>query len=108
MTPEYKRHAYARTILAELRRHLVDRYTTAAGPAKAALTCEEVFFSDRLVPPEAFQEMIQRIKRMEDQEQAAMSEFVTTRRSQPEEPEGKETANEQKGPERRKRRAQGE
>jgi hypothetical protein len=109
MNSEYKRHAYARTILADLRRYLVERYTPATGSIKATLTCEEVFYADRFVPQEALQEMVQRLKRMEDQEQATMSEFTTSRsKQQSEEPTGKETSNEQKGSERRKRKAQGE
>lgn len=105
MNPDYKRHAYARSIFAELRRHLVDRFTPADGNPKGTLICEEVFFSERFVPPEAVQEMVMRLQRLEEQERLQMADFVTTRRALEQPTSKEEVPSEPKEPEKRKRKA---
>lgn len=103
MNAEYKTHAYARTILQELQRQLLERFISAETPAKATLVCEEVFYADREVPQEELRRMLVRLRRIEEQESLLMSEFETHRRTQPDEPPN-EVPNEEKGPEKRKRR----
>lgn len=108
MNPEYKRHAYAHAILGELRRHLTDRFTSADGPTKGTLICEQVYYADRFVPQDAVHEMLDRIQRLEEEERQHMASFVTLPRAQLQPTTSKEVESEPKGQERRKRKAAGE
>ncbi|WP_394831798.1 hypothetical protein LVJ94_35310 [Pendulispora rubella] len=73
---DYTRHAYRRVILAELRRHLADRFLAQGSPpAKAELLCEEVFYVDRLVPEESFFEVLELLERLELAERSTMMGF---------------------------------
>jgi hypothetical protein len=105
MNPEYREHAYARTILKELERYLFDRFISVDTPAKGRLVCEEVFYADREVTQEALRLMLVRLRRMGEQAALQMSEFETRRRQQPDEPPKEEVPNESKGTERRKRKS---
>lgn len=82
--PEYKRHAYARSIYYELARHLKDRFAPDIGPPKAEIICEEVFYADRVVPRDVLQDMVLLLNRLEEREREKMSDFVTERRKQDE------------------------
>jgi hypothetical protein len=104
MNPEYREHAYARTIFKELERHLLDRFISVDAPAKADLLCEEVYYADRKVTQEALRAMLVRIRRMGEQAALQMSEFETTRRRQQSDEPPKEVTNESKGAEKQRKR----
>jgi len=107
MNAAYKRHAYTRSILYELERHLMDRFVSVDAPAKAEIICEEVFYADRTVPQEALQDTVNFLRRMQDHERLQMADFVTRRSSEFDPALPKEVPNEQqKVRERRKRKGE--
>ena len=87
MNSDYKRHAYARTILFDLAHYLKDRYIAAEAPPKDVLLCEEVLYAEREVPQEALHSMMIRLRRLEEQERLDMAEYEMLRR-QPTPPAG--------------------
>lgn len=61
----YHDHAYDRAILAELQRHLSDRFIASETPAKDSLTCPEVFYHEAEVPQDAFVRIQAHLQRWE-------------------------------------------
>src|SRR5260221_12899516 len=86
MIRDYTRHAYARAILEELVRYLRERFLETELPARERLVCEEVFFSDREIPQDAFLDMVERLQRIEQGERDQMQQYEMRRRPPPEAP----------------------
>lgn len=86
---EYLRLAYRRTVLSAVRRYLSD-YVASDIPAAKTLVCEEALMSDRDVPEEAFQDVLDDVLREEESLRLQMADFEFRRRERgkPEEPKG--------------------
>ncbi len=65
MNPQYLQLAYERAIITYLRRHLEDRYLGVGGGLREELVCESVPYEARLVTPETFADMVQRLSEEE-------------------------------------------
>ena len=107
MNPEYKRHAYARTILYELAYYLKERFIAAELPPKSTIVCEEVLYADRVIPQGDLHAMLNRIGRMEEEERRQMARYeMLLRPPDQDEPPSppKEPANESTGAPKRKRK----
>jgi hypothetical protein len=82
MSAEYARHAYTRTILAELQRYLADRYMVLSdAPPIDRLVCEEVFYAEHVVPQDAFHDVLELLQRLENAERQQMQEYRLERRA---------------------------
>lgn len=75
MNPDYKRLAYERTLVTELRRHLMGKYVDGGGGSKSTLQCDALPYEDREVPQDAVVEMVQRLEAEEHTLNAEMTKY---------------------------------
>jgi hypothetical protein len=82
MNEEYKVKAYERTILAEVRRYLIDTFIPyAPDEQKAWLICEDVAHKDRVVPVDALIDVVTLIQEREDLIEREMNKYQFRRNS---------------------------
>jgi hypothetical protein len=79
MSPDYKKAAHRRTVFQHLQR-VVMEYIDSERPAKEPLLCEDVFFSDRVVPQETLLDILTLLQAQESKETEKMSRFTMRER----------------------------
>jgi hypothetical protein len=72
---EFLRLAYERTIILELKRHLMERYVGGGGSSTESLTCEDVPFHLRTVPLEAITYVVERLQQEDTHLTTEMSHY---------------------------------
>jgi hypothetical protein len=80
VSSEYNSLAYKRTMLAHVRRSIVDDLVGADQPAKKELICEEVLYVDRNVPQNAILDFLEFLQKEEDGVAAQMRLFELRKR----------------------------
>ena len=81
MSSDYIRLSHRRTVFAQLQRYLLQTFIgKGSDPPKEELTCEEVFYADRLVSQEALLEVLDSLSRQEADEHSQMAQYELRRR----------------------------
>lgn len=76
---DYARLAYRRTIIAEIQR-FVKEHVNSEVPAIRTLICEEVLAADRLIPEEAYFEILEDLQLQEHTLQVQLTDFEIRRK----------------------------
>jgi hypothetical protein len=82
MNSEFTRAAHRKSVFAQLQRIVQEKYVDGDAPAKERLVCEEAFYSDREITQEAFFDVIEALRDLEETEERRLRRFVLRERNE--------------------------
>ncbi len=81
--PAYATLAYRRTIIADLKVYLRERYMRLSTPEpKETLLCDEVFHQDSNVPEEEIQHVVEELEQTEEELRLQMAQFTFSKQEE--------------------------